>query len=264
MIRFITIALVLNSFVGYAQNKRFFRTIDSTKANFAEEWGASGAKLDVLNFDEQNYEGAILDELNAQRSLKNRSVFVQDSAYNRMCLTGLATFSKGYYTSHKNETRVHRYTEIGIRRMQGNNRLFRVIMFKIRLADIENNEFFYYDRRNFDSELQLYKGKTPTTRNPEHENYVEPVPVDELSEEDFVNNFVAKIKREISAKEFYSKHYTHISLSLRVDPSSVGRRRIPKAYVIVILGGKQTQKIKAARPIPQNNAASNNPYTILK
>ena len=264
MIRFLFIVLLLNPFLGFNQNRRFFRIIDSTNAKFAEEWGASGAKLDVLNFNEQNYEGAILDGLNAQRSLKNRQVFVQDSAYNRMCLTGIAAFSKGYYTSHKNETRVHRYTEIGIRRMQGNNRLFRVIMFKIRLADIGYNEYFYFDRRNFDSELQLYKGKKRLTRKPVIVDDEEAIPVDELSEQDFVNNFVKKIKKEMSAREFYSKCYTHIGLSLCVDPSSVGRRRIPKAYVMVILGGKQTQKIKEARPILQNNAANNNPYTILK
>ncbi|NOQ71284.1 MAG: hypothetical protein GQ574_04750 [Crocinitomix sp.] len=264
MIRILFISLLLIPLISFDQNKRFYEAIDTSTVKFAEEWGASGAKLDVLNFDDQNYEGAILDELNKVRSVRNRSLFIQDSAYNRMCLAGMETFTKKYCGSNKFRDRIYRYTEIGIRRMQGVNKVFRVFTFSVSLIDLGSREYFYFDRRNFDSELQLYKGNTPTTRNPDNENYVEPIPVAKLDEQAFAQSFLKKLKRAMGGQDLQSKNFTHIGLAMRLDARSVRKRRTPKALVMIILGGKQTQKVKKQRPIPQNSAADNNPYTILK
>ena len=243
---FILVGMSINS---YAQNRRYYANLATTKAFFIEEGIATENKLDVIHFDAHNYAGMVLNNLNATRAKRGRKDLVQDSTFNRMCKLGVNHFSKSFFTSRKHRNKVVRYTDFSLRKMKGEHRLFRAIVFTQNVVHLSDRNNFYLDRRDKTTDLQLFEGEKSTAK-PEDEDYIEPVPVKELTEKQFVWEVIKSIKRENGARELITRNYTHVGVSIRIDPTSINKKRVPRVFVMVLLGGKQTQKVKIRDPYP--------------
>ncbi|MFT5821805.1 MAG: hypothetical protein ACI8ZM_003061 [Crocinitomix sp.] len=248
----------------FGQKQKYYNQIERTECDQIEVRAAGTVELEVLDFDQQNYSGMLMEELNLKRKTRGRPGFELDSTFNRICNTGVKHFSRSIFSNRKNQRRLIRYTEFGIRYLRGDHRLFKAYSFYFNLTHLHNYTKFFYAAGDETTKLKLFVGKRPRTMSPTHEDYEEPIPVKPITEKEFGASIIQALLRDDGAVEFFSKNYSHIGVSMRIDEYSINRRKIPRAYIMIIIGGKQTQKIRAPYVIPQNSADDNSPYTILK
>jgi hypothetical protein len=252
------------SFALFGQRQKFYDQIERTECDPIALRAAENAEVDILDFDQQYYAGMIIHELNQKRKSHGRSGFKVDSTFNRICNTGVKHFSRGSFSNRKRQRWITKHSEFGIRYLRGNFRMYKSYSFYFNLTNLGNRTNFYYVAGDETTRLKLFVGKRPRTTSPTHQDYVEPTPVKPITELQFKTAIIQQLMRKDGSTEFYSKNYSHIGISMRLDEYSVNRRKIPRAYIMIIIGGKQTQKVREARPIPENNAVDNTPYTILK
>lgn len=248
----------------FGQNHRYYSQIERTECDPIEVREAQDVELEVLDFDQQYYSGMILHELNLKRKTRGRPGFELDSTYNRICNTMVKQFSRGYFNGRKKRRRVNRFTEFGIRYLRGDNRLFKNYNFYFNLTNLTKHTRYFYARGDETTKLKLFIGKRPRTMSPTHEDYVKPTPVKPITEKQFGAAMIQSLLRRDGSIEFFSKNYSHIGISMRIDEYTINRQQIPMAQIMIIIGGKQTQKVRDPYTIPQNSADDNSPYTILK
>ena len=249
--------------LSFGQNKRYYDLLDRTEGEQMEPHRASAAELNIIGFDKQDYGGLIFGQLNESRKRRGRNGLIIDSVFQQVCNTGVKHFSSTFFKSHKHTDKVVRHTEFGIRHLKGENRLFKVVALNINLTTLKGMSPFFYYAQDPNTSLKLYKGKRPKTLNPNHADYEEPVPVKPITEIMFTEDIEAAIKSSVGVSDFFSKTYTHIGIGVRLDEYSVNRRKIPHAFVLIILGGKQTQKVRINQPVT-SPADEDNPFLILR
>lgn len=249
--------------LSFGQNKRYYDLLDRTEGEQMESRKASSAELNVIGFDKQDYGGLILAQFNESRKRRGRKDFVIDSVFQQVCNTGVKHFSSTFFKSQKHKDKVVRHTEFGIRHLKGKNRLFKVVALNVNLTTLKGMSPFFYYAQDPNTTLKLYKGKRPKTLNPDHPDYEEPVPVKAITEIMFAEDIEAAIKTRVGVTDFFSKTYSHMGVGVRLDEYSVNRRKIPHAFVLIILGGKQTQKIRIAEPVDYA-IDQNDPLLILR
>lgn len=248
----------------FGQKQKFYDQIERTECDPIELFAAESSELEILDFDQQYYSGMIMHELNLKRGLRGKPGFVLDTTFSRICNTGVKHFSRSYFSSRKQHRRMIKYTEFGIRYLKGEHRLFKAYTFYFNLTNLNGHSRFYHAGGDETTRLKLFQGKRPRTMNPDNENYVKPIPVKPITEIEFSASIIQQLIRHDGAVEFYSKNYSHFGISMRVDEFSINRRKIPRAYIMIVIGGKQTQKVPKVDPNPDRSAPDNIPYTILK
>ncbi len=245
-----------------AQNRGYFERLDFSQPYGYDLEQASTATVDVLGFDEKNYSGIVHQHLNEKRAKRGCPAWQQDSVLNQLTHYGINSFPQSLFTKRKLRRRLTRYTELSLNRLNTNFRLFISKAFTVRLIDLKRLRYFYYERKDTKTELHLFKGNRPKISNPDHPEYIEPVAVEVMREDDFAADIEAQLYRLIGKKYFNNRLLTHLSIALRLDKNSIHRKKAPQAFVYIIIAGKQTQKIK--RKIIQNNVADSTAYTILR
>lgn len=247
-----------------AQNRKYFERLDAALPVEVTSAQANENKLDVLAFDQQNYDEILIDFVNAIRKRKSQKDFGLDTMLNRFSHFAVQNFPKSFFTKRKYAKKVVRYTDLSLRRMGMENRVFEARCFYVDLMEMKGTGNFYFKRLDQTTELRLFLGDRPRISNPDHPDYVEPIPMSPLSETGFCKSFFKCLKRELGMRNLLNRSFTQLSIGVRVDPTSLNRKKIPRAFVYVIVVGKQMQKIKRKRApssIPQNNT---DPYIILK
>ena len=261
---FVILYCLLISLVVSGQRQKYYDQIERTECDPVKLRAAENKAVEILDFDQQYYSGMITKELNVKRSLRGRPGFTLDTTFNRIANTIVKQFSRSNFSKSKNKRKITKYTEFGIRYLHGTNRLFKSYVFYFNLTHLTERMNFYYAAGDESTRLKLFVGKRPRSMSPTHENYEKPVPVKPISELEFRSLIIQRLLRHDGSVEFYSKNYSHIGVSMRIDEYSINRRKIPRAYIMIIIGGKQTQKVREPRPIQQNNDEDNSPYTILR
>lgn len=265
MLKGITISCVVFC-VGFlsAQNQRFFDQLDRTERVTYEELQPEDKKLEVMNFDRQKYEGLILHEVNLYRKKKRMTPLIQDSVFNQVCNTCVKHLPRSYmYNNGTPYWKVTRHTELGIRHLEGTNRVFTAYTFYTNLTNLKGYSTFYYDRKGPDGKMNLYFGtKGARKRNGDTK---EVKPVSPITEKQWVRKITKTLYRMAKRYGIRSKKYSHIGISVLLDQYSVYRRRIPHAYVMIVVGGSQTQQIEEdKKPSVSRNVADSTLYMLLK
>lgn len=260
----VAITFLFSLCAGFAQGQRYYDLLDRTEIDPVKLRNANQEKLKVRDFDQQGYIGMMLEELNLERKSRGRPNFIIDSVYAQICNVGVKHFSPNYFYSEKTGYKLLRNTEFGIRYLKGQYRAFNVITFTISLVDLKNLTNFYYLSSDQSTELKLFYGNRPKTFNPEDERYVTPVPLQPINEKEFTQKVIKILSSEMGIGEFFSKLNTHIGLGLRLDPYTLNCRKMPTAFGMIILGGKQTQKVKIKLPPTSDKELENDPFVILK
>lgn len=252
------------AFSAFGQNNQYFDRLDRTELEPYVARAATQAELDVMNLDKQGYAGLLLEGINSVRTLKQRAVFEQDSAFNQMCNVGVKHFPQAYFRNKTKRHKIIRYAEFGLRHLKGKHRMFRVFSFNYNLTTLSNLTPFYYARNDETSPLKLFWGRRPRVTDPNHEDYEEPKPVRPISEKEFVRGLCRAFEHSKGGKDLLSRNFTHIGIAIRVDEFTLNRKKIPRAFVMVIIGGKQIQKARDVEPAKLEDEDVNNPYILLK
>lgn len=226
------------------QNRKFLIHVNQASPYMYEEEDASGMRLDAENLDTDAICGGVVVDINARLRIKTRRPLQQDSILNMLCRSGAATYTPSKYANRKNWRNEQKSIDYALKLQHSTNKMFISFAFKVDLLDLSTKERFYCDRRNKDSELLLYEGDSPRIRNPEHEDYVEPIPLSLKREEQAVAALMQQLENRGGVRDIFSKRFTQFGIAVKMEKRSLYRSRRPHMYVVIILAGKQNNYMK--------------------
>lgn len=226
------------------QNRKFLIHVNQASPYMYEEEQASGMRLDAESLNVDAICGGAVADINAKLRKKIRKPLQQDSILNMICRSGVATYSSSKYASRKTWRKEQKSIDYALKMQHSTNKMFIAYAFKVDLLDLSSKEKFYCDRRNRDSDLLLYEGDAPRIRNPEHEGYVEPIPLGLKSEEQAVAALMQHLENNGGVRDVFSKRFTQVGIAVKLEKRSLYRSRRPYMYVVVILAGKQNNYMK--------------------
>lgn len=259
-----TFILLICFAVSFSQSHRYYDWLDRTERDSLKVLAASAEPVDILNFDREDFEGKLLHELNLKRARKGRQEWRQNAEFMQVCNVGVKHFSKSFFKkSRKYQHKTTRYVEFGLRHLKGSCRMFRAFTFYVNLTNLKNYSRYYYSRKDDTSPLHLYMDKRPRVTNPEHEDYEAPIPVKPLGEDDFIRTLIGSIRSASSARELVLRRYTEIGIAMRLDEHTVNRRKAPRVFVMVVIGGKQLQEIKTVDPSRRLSNSNYDPFIVI-
>lgn len=248
-IRFIFILTALISTLSFGQSKRFLDRIEQTKPCYYNESEASGQRVDLLNFEKDDCAGMFISTLNKQREWKSRIKLEQDSLLNRIAVACIESYNNKKYRSSitwRNDRVTIKYA---LQKYHSKNRIYAAHAFRLDLLDLDMSKSFYLDKRIGESELDLYLGNRQKENDPEHEDYVEPVPLNAVTENILAERFMKLLSSGEMEKDLLSKKYTRIGIAVKVDRRSLNAAKRPQLFVILIYGGKLLQGLKIPQEI---------------
>ncbi len=231
--------------INLAQNRRFLAKVKTiVTQKYDEDISPSEAEVDVINFDRGLYASLIFSKVNMLRNKKGRQELGQNSLLNRISSAGIEEFSKSRFTSRKYWMKEKKSINMALIQNRSNYKLFSAYAFIIDLADLNPRASFFYDRKKDFGGTALFKGKRPTTKESHKEGFKEPEEVEMLSEVEFSEEIIKLLNKKGASSVLYSKKFSQIGISIRIDERTLHRNKRPCAYVMIVFGGKKMQKVK--------------------
>ena len=243
MKNFLSMIFLMFCFVGISQKQIFYDHISAAETKFFELTAATNETVDVVNLNTDNLSGKIMFAWNDARKKKGRVALTQNIPLKQYCFGAQQYFHRSYYQKKSTEEKLKIYTERGLRFLDAPCRHFQVAAFTVNIVDLHSFQRFYFDKSDGETPLGLFLGKRPKSTNPDSDNYEEPVPISYLTENELVENILVDIRRRIG-NEMYSKDYENFAIEIIVNDNTLFRHKIPTANVLVIIAGKQLQKVR--------------------
>ena len=249
MTRVLLLISIFISVTIYGQNRRkFLPLLDKTKGKEFEERLAKDVEMEIINFNEELYEEVLLGELNRERGRRHLNDWKQDSMFNKLCNAALKHIErrklshsgvrKGFFQHQMDQS---------MRHLSGENRLFTTYTFYTNLTKLNKFSTYYYDRKEGESTLNLYHGDRRVRYKNGLPEPIEKKPVIPITEKEWVGGIFKYLKQSKRQLGIKSKSYSHIGIAVKVNPYTIRRKSIPHAFVMIIVGGKQTQEVEPAR-----------------
>lgn len=249
--------LLLILFFGYfihAQNKKFLEHIySSPDYYYIYDQTATNQRIELLNANPDYLSGLFIQALKKERIRRFRPDLEQDSLLNRIARSSIETYNKTrfvYSKTWRQEKKSFRYALI---HEESDHKLYSAHAFSIDMLDLKFAESFYYDPKPGTSSVNLYFGKKPEIRNTEDPDYVEPFPIQPVTEEIACQRLIQLLSKGNYKHDLLSKKFSRIGLAIKIDQSSVNRNERPRIFVILIFGGKQLQTIKVRTEMLNDN-----------
>lgn len=224
---------------------RLSKKIEKTEYEYSEnEIDGSGiGMLSKVNLDIESLKGITLFQLNTERRKKNLTVFGVDSVLTQMSQSLLNDFRTSSFISSDSWGRKRRALK-NILQMQGHsNKLCSAHAFTVDILDLPFGDRFHYRIADGESDIHLYEGRKPTKKEKEKKDYTEPEPLTLIDGKVFSARVLESLKNN-SKYEIYSKEFTTLGVSFKLDQRSMNCRKRPRLFGIIIFGGKRTQKVK--------------------
>ncbi|WP_070138571.1 hypothetical protein [Crocinitomix algicola] len=237
-----TILILLFAFNARGQNKVFFDQLDRTERNEIVSRVPNRSKLSIVDFDKKNYASIIVHQINAYRKKRGRKIFEQDSVFNQVCNTSVKHLPRSFFKDKKKRKKLIRYVERSIKYLKGDYRVFNAIIFQVNLTNLKKHQNFHYLSKDQSTELKLFFGKRMKLEDLKNPKKKKPEPVKAITELDFTKAVITKIQSQNTIYNLLAKNFSHIGLYVKVDEYSLHRKKIPTAFAMVIIGGKQTQE----------------------
>jgi hypothetical protein len=238
------ILFLLLGFSGKAQNRKFLIHYIRQNGKMYELHEVNAQRLDLHSLAKEEVSGNVIAGINAFLARKLRKPLVQDSILNKICFSGVETFSTSRFRNRKTWRKEQKNLDYALKLDQSKNRLFVAYAFRVSLLDLDVKEKFYCDKRVGESEIDLYRGNKPKFGNPKHEDYVEPVPLSPMTNEQMLNEVLKKLNQNGCLKNIFSRKFSQIGIAVRMEKRSLSRSKRPYMYVMLMLAGKQNQYMK--------------------
>lgn len=229
---------------AFGQNRKFLIQVNKEEPFTYSYSAGQNGRLDLINFDSHAVAWMLLEGFEEYQKIKNRPVLEQDSVLNKICLAAVKTIGKSRFRSRKHWKKEQKNLRYALKISNSNYKLFQSFAFTVDALDLPKGAAFYFDRRNEDCALQLYKGKPSYIRDPEHPDYVEPEPIYAKTDRMLMEEFVEMFRRKAGLWYVSSEYYSRIGLAVRLEERSIHRKKRPYLYVILMIAGKQNQFVK--------------------
>ena len=197
--------------------------------------------IDILDFSTIKFKSLFYSHINAHK-LRRRSKMRQDSIYDKICET---IFVASDHRLRKNSwSKSKKYVYKSLIKQNSNYRYFRLLTFHISLVNYLNKKY-YYDNTNSDNGLHLIYGTKEGNEIKKNKNdsFIYPL-IKPKTQLQFLNDILSKLIRLFSKSNFKSSHFNRIGFSIRVDKDSLHKKALPRAKIVVMIGGKIMSKIR--------------------
>jgi len=118
-----------------------------------------------------------------------------------------------------------------------NFNLMEKVSFRVPLVDAQGKSF-YYDPKGNAGGLNLYKGKSPKTKE-ERENQIA---LSNFTQEELVAIFIQRIDRKMLSN-LKKGNISFVGMSLELDENTLHRTKIPTVRVVLIFGAKRFRSV---------------------
>ena len=255
MNRFLLFILILSNGVVLAQSKKFMAAIDSAGEEYFDlPADFTKMRLDPFDLDKKGCSGLIIRGVNFRRNQRGRKPLEQDSLLNKFCEAGIETFYKGSFKSHRTWKKEQKGILRALHIKRSQHKLFWAKVFTVDLLDWPEGRAFYF-LKNGNTKMRLYEGSQPPTTNPLVDGYVEPKPLEAITEKQLVYRLIEVFPNKGTSRDILCKKYSRIGVSVMVDDYSLNRQRRPRVYVVLMMAGKRTQKVKVERFVEKEFAS---------
>ena len=261
MNRFIAlISILLLSSTILGQAKRFKETLKNCPSKWYDtSLVATSNRLDVFRLDEDYLSSISIKGINAKRKQRLRSNFEQDTLLNQICVSGINSFFRSRFKRRSTWRKEQKTILRALEEYQSDCNIFSARAFMIDLLDWPLSSAFYYLKKSTKTELKLFQGKQPPSTNPVVDGYEEPIPIETVTEKQFVDRIIETIPRKGPNSDLLSRKYSRIGIAMKIDASTLNRERRPRVYVILVLAGKRLQGIRL-KPFVTEELEKNYPY----
>jgi len=261
------VSLIILFFFGssiLAQNQRFFDLLDRTEKTAYEDRAPLKEPIEIIDFDLQKYEEIVFNTINKERRLKRFPLLKQDLAFNQVCNAMIKHTQRKLLTQNGARSgKMKHLADLGLRHFRGENRVFTMYSFYTNLTHLSKFKSFHYDRKGPEGEVNLYMGKNRKKYKNGIPEVTEKKPVKVILETEWTKLILKYFKKRGNQFGIRNREYSHIGIATRINEYTINRSKIPFAFVMVIIGGKQTQEIAPPKSRKYRAIADSTLYELL-
>lgn len=244
MKQIVGISLLLTPFFGFGQTWKF-----NQEAAEIMQGRDSTTKIETVEATEEYYDflsrGTEDLETIYLGSLKDVSRNKPDELKKSVTLDQLAVLATKYwrgshYSDSKKWKKLHKYFRRASDKVRAGFNIMEEFSFRIPLVN-RAGERYYYDAKGEAGGLNLYRGKKPKTKQEREET--EAVPLDFFTEEQLLEIFIKRIRRNRIYQDIKSGNVSCVGLSIEVDQNTLYKSKIPTARVVLIIGARRLKDI---------------------
>ncbi len=197
--------------------------------------------IEILNFSTIEFKSLFYAHINAHK-FRNRYRMNQDSIYDKICETMFVAsdhkLRKDRWSKNK------KYVYKSLIKLNSNYRYFKLFTFHISLVDYLGKKY-YYDKSNTDSDLHLIYGTKEENeiKKKQNDSFIYPL-IKSKTQLQFFNDVLKKLIRVFTKSNFKSSYFNRVGFSIRVDQDSLHKKALPRAKIVVMIGGKIMSKIR--------------------
>ncbi|UKN03336.1 hypothetical protein K6119_07385 [Paracrocinitomix mangrovi] len=235
---------LLLSVVAFPQYRNFLVHLNQSEGIEYKLLDGTNQRLDLFHLDREEISGFILSSFKDKLNKKLITDFEQDTLLNKICNSAVLNYSSSKFKKRHQWNKEQRIINYALKLQEVKYRRFYSYAFQVDLLDFSPGHKYYFDRKNEDNPLQLYEGEYPKVKDPEHDDYEEPLPIYAKTELQMVDEFFNRIERSRVMNELYSREFSRIGIAVKMDETSLLCKKRPKMSVVLIIAGKQNIGVK--------------------
>lgn len=194
--------------------------------------------FDVFKPDAATLNAQVLEKINARRVQKKQPMLEVHPALQRTAVYLTNDLRLSRFQRLRND-RLLLQREARLKSWKFGNpyTLMTVLITQVWAVDYRGGRY-YYDANEGDTNNHLFYGKKPSRKDRESPGY-RPLPVEDLAITDLAAILADKFLSDKRTVHCLNSGYSLVGCSCSVDPSTVGRRRVPVLKAVFILAGKR-------------------------
>jgi len=246
--------LTLNSF----SQVRFLAEIDT---NYISNEYISDS-MDVMEFYGDARLKQNFDPLNPDIDLLNAGLYATIQRERKRMSKEILAFSEMQYTIcskfinfylpdkfANNEENIEKFTKTtkkALKKIRFPKGISKVLTFKFRALNFKGNNFHYLKSAT-ETELKLFKGPKPETRDSIELAEIKKVAIPTFTYKELLDHFVKNILKKKYSKLLLSKEYSTFACYFKVDKRTLNCNKIPEVALIIIYGADRLKYVEQAK-----------------
>jgi len=216
-----------------------------TKGVVYEESEASDERIALDRIDDSGIEGFLVEGINKRLKRKLRPNLEQDTILNKLCLAGINSYNANRFTDRDKFKKEREWLDVSLRESGSKNRMFLAYAFEVDLVDYSPLLRYHYSKKETGSPLDLYSG----SKSIKKDTSVTHMPIMMKTEKQLYSLVSSKLRSKGFDHYLFKKNFSAIGLALRLNKDSIGRKKRPQMLLMLMVAGKQNQKVRE-RPNP--------------
>lgn len=228
----------------YISNKYLTDSVD-----VMEFYGDARLKeeFDPLNPDIELLNAGLYVAIQRERKQKAKSIQEFSEMQYTICEKFLQYYLPDrFITDDENIEKFTKTTKKALKKIRFPKGISKVLTFKFRAMDFKGNNF-YYLRSAHETELKLFKGSKPETRDSVELAETEKIPLKTFTYKGLVDHFVKNILKKKYSKLLFSKDYSSFACYFKVDKRTLNCNRVPEVALMLIFGADRLKYMDVAK-----------------